>query len=166
MCSNLSAQTKDPAMSGPKLGIGVDAAFLTGSSNEFYKPGFGGSIQFQTPIAKQLNFTASAGYLHFKGKDFYFNGIGRASFGSFGVIPVKAGIKYFLLENLYAGAEIGAAFATGSGSGTSFLYTPNIGVEFPVSDHGSIDFGARYESWSNDGTARFFGLRLAYNFGF
>ena len=94
----------------------------------------------------------------------YFDGFGSASVGSFGVIPVKAGLKYFLVENFYAGAELGAAFSTSSGSGTSFVYTPNIGVEFPVADHASIDLGARYESWANDGTARFFGLRLAYNF--
>lgn len=156
--SNVSAQKKDPAMSGQKLGIGAEFAFPTGNFGDVYDLGYGGSLQFQTPIAEKLKFTASAGYLNFKAKD---------EFGSFnyGAIPVKAGVNYFLAENFYIGGELGAAFGTRDGAGTAFAYTPHIGVEFPVSDKGSIDLGARYEAWSNNGTARFVGLRLAYNFG-
>lgn len=164
--SNVSAQTKDPAMSGQKLGIGADFAFPTGDFGDGYDFGYGGSLQFQTPIATKLNFTASAGYLTFKAKDITLPGIGTFSPGRFNSIPVKAGIRYFLAENFYAGGELGASFATGDNSGTAFVYTPNIGVEFPVANKASIDLGARYEAWSRDGsTARFVGLRLAYNFG-
>ncbi|WP_442588530.1 outer membrane beta-barrel protein [Pedobacter sp. AW31-3R] len=155
--SNVSAQT-DPAMGGSKLGIGAEFAFPTGDFGDFTDFGYGGSLQFQTPIVEKLNFTASAGYLNFKYKD-EFGG------GSFGNIPVKAGVNYFLAENFYIGGELGAAFGTGDNSNTSFVYTPHIGVEFPVADKSSIDLGARYEAWSNDGTRRFVGLRLAYNFG-
>ena len=163
--SSVSAQTKDPAMSGQKLGIGVDFAFPTGNSSNYYKLGYGGSLQFQTPIVEKLNFTASAGYLNFKGKDFTIPGFGTIPGANVGAIPVKAGIRYFLAENFYAGGELGAAFGTSDGAGTAFVYTPNIGVEFPVADKSTIDFGARYEAWSHNGTTRFFGLRLAYNFG-
>jgi len=157
--SNVSAQTKDVAMSGQKLGIGAEFAFPTGNFGDVYNLGYGGSLQFQTPIAEKLNFTATAGFLNFKAKD-EFGG------GNYGTIPVKIGARYFLAENFYAGGELGAAFGTQDGSNTSFVYTPHIGVEFPVSDKGSIDLGARYEAWSQDGgTLRFVGLRLAYNFG-
>lgn len=156
--STISAQTKDVAMSGQKLGIGAEFAFPTGTFGDVYDLGYGGSLQFQTPIAEKLNFTATAGYMNFKVKD-NFGG------GNFGAIPVKLGARYFLAENFYAGGELGASFGTNKGAGTSFVYTPNIGVEFPVADNGSIDLGARYEAWSNNGTARFIGLRLAYNFG-
>lgn len=163
--SSVSAQTKDPAMSGQKLGVGVDFAFPTGDFNNTHKLGFGGSLQFQTPIVEKLNFTASAGYLNFTGKDAINTPLGRLKYDNYGAIPVKAGIRYFLAENFYAGGELGAAFGTSTGAGTSFIYTPNIGVEFPVADKASIDLGARYESWSHNGTSRFVGLRLAYNFG-
>lgn len=156
--TNVSAQTKDPAMSGQKFGVAAEFAFPTGTFGDFYNLGYGASLQFQTPIAEKLNFTATAGYLNFKAKD-EFGG------GNVGFVPVKVGARYFLAENFYAGGELGASFGTKDGSGTAFAYTPNIGVEFPVSDKGSIDLGARYEAWSNDGTLRFFGLRLAYNFG-
>jgi opacity protein-like surface antigen len=163
--SNVSAQTKDVAMSGSKLGIGADFAFPTGDFGDVAKMGYGGSLQFQTPIASKLNFTASGGYLNFQGKDTTIPGLGTIDGGNVGFIPVKAGIRYFLAENFYAGGELGAAFATGDADGTAFVYTPNIGVEFPVADKASIDLGARYEAWSDNGTLRFFGLRLAYNFG-
>jgi hypothetical protein len=162
--SNASAQTKDPAMSGSKLGIGVDFAFPTGNFGDFTDFGYGGSLQYQVPIIEKLNFTASAGYLNFKGKDVTVAGV-TFDGGNVAAIPVKAGVRYFLAENFYVGGELGAAFGTSDGAGTAFVYDPHIGVEFPVSDGGSIDLGARYESWSNDGTSRFIGLRLAYNFG-
>lgn len=165
--SNVSAQTKDVAMTGSKLGIGAEFAFPTGDFGDVSKLGYGGSLQFQTPIAEKLNFTATAGYLNFQGKDYTIAGIGTIDGGNAGFIPVKIGARYFLAENFYAGGELGASFATGDNSGTAFVYTPNIGVEFPVADKASIDFGVRYEAWSRDSsTLRFVGLRLAYNFGF
>lgn len=163
--SNLSAQTKDPAMSGSKLGIGAEFAFPTGDFGDATDFGYGGSLQFQTPIIEKLNFTASAGYLNFKNKNVDLPGGVTYKGGNFGYIPVKAGVNYFLAENFYIGGELGAAFGTKDNYNTQFVYTPHIGVEFPVSDGGSIDLGARYEAWSNDGTSRFVGLRLAYNFG-
>jgi opacity protein-like surface antigen len=173
--SNVSAQTKDPAMSGSKIGIGAEFAFPTGDFGDAYKLGYGGTLQFQTPIIEKLNFTASAGYLKFKGEDIANIGGTTVRYQDLNVIPVKAGINYFLAENFYVGGELGAAFRTGDDSKTSFAYTPHIGVEFPVSDKGSLDLSARYEEWSTsyDGPAnsninfksRFVGLRLAYNFG-
>lgn len=167
--STASAQVRDPAMSGSKLGIGAEFAFPTGDTNDAYKLGFGGSLQYQYPIAPQLNFTASAGYLNFTGKDI---GLGL-KIRDYAAIPVKLGLRYFLAENFYAGGELGAAFGTSDGAGTAFVYTPGLGVEFPVSDKGSIDLGARYEGWSNGDykagdqihIKNFVGLRLAYNFG-
>jgi opacity protein-like surface antigen len=173
--SNVSAQTKDPAMSGSKLGIGAEFAFPTGDFGDAYKLGYGGTLQFQTPIVEKLNFTASAGYLTFRGEDLGTVGGATIRNADLNVIPVKAGINYFLAENFYVGGELGAAFGTGDNSKTSFAYTPHIGIEFPVSDKGSIDLSARYEEWSTKydlpGNAnlniksRFVGLRLAYNFG-
>jgi len=173
--SNVSAQTKDPAMSGSKLGIGAEFAFPTGNFGDDYKLGYGGTLQFQTPIIEKLNFTASAGYLTFRGEDIATVGGATLRNADLNVIPVKAGINYFLAENIYVGGELGAAFGTGDNSKTSFAYTPHIGVEFPVSDKGAIDLSARYEEWSTNYDrpgnsninfkSRFVGLRLAYNFG-
>jgi hypothetical protein len=162
---SVNAQTKDVAMTGSKLGIGAEFAFPTGQFGNYFDFGYGGSLQFQTPIANKLNFTATAGYLSFNGKDNITVGTMTGTIPNYGVVPLKVGARYFLLENLYAGGELGVAIATSIGSGTGFIYTPNIGIEFPVADKSTIDFGARYEVFSNNATRRFVGLRLAYNFG-
>lgn len=172
--SSVNAQTKDPAMNGAKLGIGAEFAFPTGDSGDAYDFGYGGSLQYQAPIAPSLNFTASAGYLNFTGKEYTF-GPATIAAKDFSAVPLKAGLRYFVAENVYLGGELGAAIGTSDGAGTAFAYAPSVGVEFPVSDKGTIELGARYEGWSNksDNSAdnnylpvkNFIGLRLAYNFG-
>jgi opacity protein-like surface antigen len=165
--SNVNAQTKDVAMTGSKLGIGAEFAFPTGNTSDRYDLAYGGSLQFQTPIANKLNFIATAGYLNFTGKDIASDGNVTLKRPDYAAIPLKVGARYFLAENFYAGGELGAAIGTKSGSETSFIYTPHIGVEFPVADKSTIDLSARYEAWSGKTVApsRFVGLRLAYNFG-
>ncbi|MEJ7558749.1 MAG: hypothetical protein WKF66_10610 [Pedobacter sp.] len=163
--SSVNAQTKDVAMTGSKLGIGAEFAFPTGDFGDGYDFGYGGSLQFQTPIANKLNFIATGGYLNFQGKEIANVDNNVIKVADYGVVPLKVGARYFIAENFYAGGELGAAIGTRSGSDTRFIYTPHIGVEFPVADKSTIDLGARYEAWSNNGTYRFVGLRLAYNFG-
>ncbi|MEJ7559908.1 MAG: hypothetical protein WKF66_16470 [Pedobacter sp.] len=163
--SSVSAQTKDVAMTGSKIGIGAEFAFPTGQFGDYYNFGYGASLQFQTPITNRLKFIATGGYLTFKGKDNITIGTETGTLPIYGVVPLKVGARYFLSENFYAGGELGGAIATTFGSGNGFIYTPHIGVEFPVADKSTIDFGARYEAWSNNGTRKFVGLRLAYNFG-
>jgi len=82
-------------------------------------------------------------------------------------VPIKAGLRYFISEYIYGGGEAGVSFSTanGNGSGIAFAYNPSVGVEFPVSNTGSIDAGIRYEGWSRgSGTRSFIGLHVGYNF--
>jgi hypothetical protein len=154
-----NAQTKDAAMSGPKLGIGADFAFPVGDAGDVFDYGIGGSLLYQHPIANKLNLTGNAGYLSLKTKEV----LGTTA--NFGYVPVKVGLRYFLAENFYAQGEVGATFSTENGGGTAFAYAPSLGIEFPVANKMAIDFGARYEGWSNNGTTSFIGLRAALNFG-
>ena len=157
--TNVSAQ-KDPAMNGPKLGVGVEFGLPVGDFGDVFNLGVGGSLVYQQPIASNLNFTASAGYINFSSEEVLGVKISTAA------IPVKAGIRYFFAENFYGGAELGAAFSTEDNGGTSFAYAPGIGVEFPVADKAAIDLGVRYEGWSRDShTNSFIGIRAAFNFG-
>lgn len=159
--TNASAQ-KDAAMNGPKLGIGAEFALPIGDFADGWKLGFGGSLLYQHPVAPNLNLTANAGYISFKSKELPIIG-GTINTG---FIPVKVGARYFLAENFYINGELGAAFATGDNNGgTAFAYSPGVGVEFPVADKSSIDLGARYEGWSNNGSLSFIGIRAAFNFG-
>lgn len=165
--SSASAQNrKDPAMGGAKLSVGVEFGLPTGDFSNSHKLGVGGSLIYIAPIAENLKFTANAGYISFSGKDYLITNNLSIKAPNAAFIPVKAGLRYYFVENFYGGAELGAAFATGNGSsGTAFAYSPGIGVEFPVADKASIDVGARYEGWSKNGTLSFFGIRAAINFG-
>lgn len=164
-----SAKAQDPAMSGPKLGVGVEFGFPMGDFGDIYNLSVGGSLLYQHPIANQLNFTVNAGYLNFTGKEYDVAGLGKVKADNLGVIPVKAGLRYFLAENIFVNGEVGAVFGTSDGFGTRFAYSPGIGVEFPVADKSTLELGARYEGWSKKGdngiTPQTIGLRLAWNFG-
>lgn len=158
--SSVNAQTK-----APKLSVGAEFAFPMGDFGDAVDFGFGGSLQYQHPVAANLLLTGSAGYTSFKFKE---ETVGGVTFGggSFGTIPVKAGARYYFGENFFAGAELGAGFSTEDNGSTAFIYSPGIGVDFPVSDKGSVELGARYEAWSaNSTTNGFIGLRAAFNFG-
>ncbi len=159
-----NAQKKDPAMGGSKIGVGADFAFPMGDAGDAYKFGVGGSLNFQAPIASKLNFVGEAGYLTFSGKEVTVMGLTYKQ-PSYGSVPVKAGVRYFLAENFYAQGQLGASFSTEKGGSTAFVYAPSLGVEFPVADKMAIDLGARYEGWSNNGTLSFIGVRAALNFG-
>ena len=157
--TNVSAQ-KDPAMNGQKLGVGVEFGLPVGDFGDVFNLGVGGSLVYQVPVANNLNVTGSAGYINFSSEEVLGFKVSTAA------IPVKAGLRYFFAENFYGGAELGAAFSTEDNGGTSFVYSPGIGVEFPVADKAAIDLGVRYESWSRDSfTSSFIGIRAAFNFG-
>lgn len=144
----------------PRLGIGFDVGLPIGDFGDFANYGTGGSILYQHPVSKSLNITGNVGYIRFNGKETIGTLKYRQSF-----IPIKVGARYFIIENIYGTAEVGSSIATANGSGVSFIYTPGLGVEIPVSRTGSLDIGARYEGWTkNTGTLSFIGLRAGYNF--
>ncbi|WP_316817388.1 hypothetical protein [Pedobacter nyackensis] len=155
--SSVNAQTK-----APKLSVGAEFAFPMGDFGDGMNLGYGGSLQYQHPVAENLLVTGSAGYLNFQSKEILGQKINT------GFVPVKVGARYYFGEYFFGSAEVGAAIGTKDGVGTRFAYTPGIGVDFPVSDGGSIELGARYEGWSKGDALvapSFIGLRLAYNFG-
>ena len=125
------------------LGIGVELGFPMASFGDDARYGLGGSLLYQQPMAEHLNLTVNVGYLRFNGNQTFGNLRYRQSF-----LPVKAGVRYFVGSYLYGGAEIGAILPATSGESTAFAYGPNLGLEVPVSDKGSIDVGLRFERWS------------------
>ena len=138
------------AQDSRKFGIGLNVGAGTGTGESF---AIGGDLRYQLDVAKQLSIPITAGYTNVSRKDSYGG-------GSFGYIPVKAGLKYFFNDSgagAYGLAEAGAAFATASGGGTSFVYSPAIGYSWS----NGLDLGAKYEGYDGGG---YVGLRLAYGF--
>ncbi len=148
-----------------KLSVGAEFGFPTGDNSKDNLI-VGGSLQYEHPVASSFNITLSGGYL-----SRMITGDSKKvleAFGqktNYGYVPVKAGGKYYFGGNFYGAAELGATFATTSGGGTAFTYAPGLGASFSIADKSSLDFGVRYESWSNNGTVSFVGLRAAYAFG-
>ncbi len=140
--------------SSPKLGIGLNLGVPT---NDAYSFAIGADLRYQFDIDRQLSVPLTVGYTNMSVKD-DFGG------GSFGYVPLKAGLKYFFNETgagAYGLAEIGAGFGTSSGAGTSFVYSPAIGYAWS----NGLDLGVKYEGLSQDGgSIGYVGLRLAYGF--
>ncbi len=157
-----SAQTEGAVR---KLSIGGEYGFPTekGTKDLMYA---GGSLQFEQPVAKSLNLTLSGGYISQMFTGDTKDALKLANLKtSYGIIPLKAGLKYYFGGNFYAAGEAGAAISAEKGGNTAFAFAPGLGASFSVADKSSLDFGLRYETWSNNGSSSFVGLRAAYAFG-
>lgn len=161
--------TSTTTNSGVRLSIGVDAGIPVGDFNKTHNFNLGGSVQADIPVVKSLFVTVNAGYDNFFGKTI--NGV---DVNNINLIPVKAGLKYFLIPSLYVQGEAGASFLTnkdqlGATKSAAFVYAPQVGVLLPVGGKSFIDAGVRFESNSafvnNGSQLNFIGLRLAYAFG-
>jgi hypothetical protein len=170
-----SATTTTP--SGIRYSIGVDAGIPVGNFKDTHKWNLGGSLQADIPVlSNQLFVTVNAGYNNVFGKKDQLGIDGqRYDVTNIKLLPVKAGLKYFVIPNFYVQGEAGAAFLlnksdVGANKSTAFVYAPQIGVQFPVSAGSFIDAGVRYEATTkynsdiNDSKVSFIGLRVAYGF--
>jgi hypothetical protein len=173
-----TTSTSTTTNNGIRYSIGVDAGIPLGSFKDNYKWNLGGSVQADIPVlSNQLFVTINAGYNNIFGKKNqpFVNGQ-TYDVTNFQLIPVKAGLKYFIIPNFYVQGEAGAAFLlnkkdVGVNKSTAFVYAPQVGVQFPVSANGNfIDAGIRYEATTKYATGvdqskvSFLGLRVAYGF--
>jgi hypothetical protein len=160
--------------SGIRYSIGVDAGIPTGKLADNYNWNLGGSLQADIPVASQLFVTVNAGYNNIFGKDVTV-GATTVKATNIQLLPVKAGLKFFPVQNFYIQGEAGAAFVLnktkiGADNSTAFIYAPQIGYQFALGGSNYIDAGVRYEastkliSTVNDSKVNFVGLRVAYGF--
>lgn len=116
----------------------------------------GGDIQLQKRFGGNFFGTLTTGFSHFFEKGHF---EGYKQYGSpFNVIPVKTGVKYFFGSPLYISAEVGAGLAFEEW-GTTFLWSPSLGVAFP----NGLDVSLKYEDYTKQSITKMLGLRLAYN---
>lgn len=165
LCAGVFAQGK--SSSDAKLSVGLDFGLPVGSFADGTTIGFGGSGKAELPVSSDFNFTLTAGYI-----SYYFEEPVKRSLKTFGYdtymgyIPVKAGGKYYFSRSVYSEVEVGARFSTNNSGGTAFIYAPGLGVSYPGGNKRDIDFGIRYEGWSQDGdNIGQVAFRIAYKFG-
>ncbi|MFA6248025.1 MAG: outer membrane beta-barrel protein [Mucilaginibacter sp.] len=148
---------------GGKWNIGLDAGLPVGKLHNSTNFVLGASVKYEHPIATSTFVTISAGY-----NRFFYNDDAKALLKAFGsdksgegLIPVKAGLKYYFSEGFFGEAQAGAGFSTESGGGTAFVYSPGIGYSFA----GGFEAGVRYEGYSSDGrSTAMTALRVGYRF--
>lgn len=136
-----------------QVGFGVSPGLATG---EAFKYTLGGDIRAEKMFSNHITGTFSAGFSHFFEKDHFRD---FPQYGSpYNVIPVKAGLKYFLGQQFYVGGELGAGFAFEQW-GTSFLWSPSVGLAF----NSGLDLSLRYEDFTKSPATKVVALRMGYN---
>ena len=145
--TNANAQSRN-------FGIGLDAGITTSTNG---KLAIGGDIRYQFNVDEQLSIPVTVGYTNLSSK---FGGVTY----NYGYVPLKVGAKYFFDKSgsgVYGLAELGAAFGTSTGGGTSFVYSPALGYSWA----NGLDLAAKYEGLrQNSSNTGYVGLRLAYGF--
>jgi hypothetical protein len=166
--------TSTKTSNGIRYSIGVDAGIPTGSLSDTHNWNIGGSVQADIPVASQLFVTVNAGYNNIFGKDVTLAGV-TAKAPNIQLIPVKAGLKFFPVNNFYIQGEAGAGFLLNkkdinADNSTVFVYAPQLGYQFALSGSNYIDAGVRYEGTTklnssfDDSKLNFVALRIAYGF--
>jgi hypothetical protein len=171
---NTFAQEK-PAERGLQLSIGAEAALPIGSfhNDSRYKFGGGGSAKLAIPVASVLDLTVSAGYIAFGSSKLNELDPDR---GTFTAIPFKAGLQVHTNGGFYFEPQAGFTQTKISNQESKgvFTYAGNIGYLIGK----AVDIAVRYEAMASrkgttipgatnsDVSAKFLGLRLAYNIPF
>ncbi|WP_377115215.1 hypothetical protein [Mucilaginibacter litoreus] len=154
--TNVNAQTTPK--SAWRFGIGLEGLAPVGDLHNVSNIGLGGTARLQYGVADNLALTLTSGYYNFFGKEAGNTGI---NYDDLGIVPLKAGIKAFVSQNVYLSGEVGAGFETNEGGNTKLLASPGIGWA-----NQSWDIGARYENFSGQNNSYgTIGLRIAYGFG-
>ncbi len=126
-----------------RFNIGFNGALALNNMNAIFDGGIGGSVKYEfhyKKIKPRLYFTAESGYETF----FVKQKLQMAYVPSTtSYIPIKGGLKYFIVSRLYAEFQAGTVLYTQHGGGSAFDYSPGIGFSFKS----GFEIGVRYEEW-------------------
>lgn len=142
---------------GFKFSVGPELALPTGSFGTGYSFGIGATAQIEKLFQDKLYGTGTAGIIFYNGKSVG-NGLKNSGIT---IIPIKAGVKYFLTDGIYAGLQAGVGIIN-KGIGTAFAYSPLIGYEFNTKSGKAVDATFKYDGYSKNGTLGGIGFRVAY----
>jgi hypothetical protein len=155
-----------------RLGAGLEVGSLTGNIRNIHTIELGGTLRLHYGLTDKTALTLTSGFYNLFGKDFTITYVTSTAMGTvsgrseaLGVIPVKAGIKSFVVNGIYLSAEAGAWFETkprahpdGFYNDTKLLLSPGLGYATE-----NIDLGLRYES--SIGKGNDYGM-IAFRLGF
>ncbi|MDR3716593.1 MAG: hypothetical protein P4L51_27625 [Puia sp.] len=169
----LNAQSTAPQSGGKqeiRLSVGPDAGLPLGNFSNAYDWSIGGSVQADFPVVKNLFVTVNAGYDNFFAK----SGKTDLAANDIRLIPVKAGLKYFVAGNFYVQGQAGVTFLANkseldANKSAAFAYAPQVGYLLKLAPKNYLDLGFRFEGnsafYDGGDSYNFLGLRVAYSFG-
>ena len=147
---SVSAQTDKPLKLGiaiiPGVSLNNPAGFVLGADARLQHD-FGNS---------NVSWIITTGYTHF----FETKQNGIVMFPTTSFIPIKAGLKVFPAKNVYVAGELGVGLGIESGVGTSFVYSPSVGVIVAK----DWDLSIKYEHFTKYSETQQLALRVAYGF--
>ena len=151
-----------------RFDIGAESGITNGTMHYTSSSYIGLTARLQYSLSQNFALTLTSGYYDF---------LARSTFASMGMIPAKAGFKYFVGRHFYVSGEAGAGFELsdfhaykngdyGIPKSTKLIWSAGVGYAVK-----SWDFGLRYENFSGKKTFvgekngyGFVGLRAAYGF--
>ncbi len=145
------------------ISIGGNVHFPVGEWSDVANTGFGGSATYEHPMGRNVLGVVYSGYSIFDGV---------AEGNSWSMIPLLAGVKYYLSneQEWYFGFLMGVNFITheysnilitGSENSTYFAGNANFGYELKTSESGALDISAGFMFINQQS---FIGVRAAYIF--
>lgn len=147
----------------PRISIGPDIGFPSGSYGNLFSIGIGASAKIEAPITTRLYAAVSAGYSQLIAKK-RIDGV-RQGRDNRSYIPLKGGAKYYFGKSVYVEGQLGVSIGAGKYTGTSFAWSPGLGLILPLSDKHAVDLSIRSEKWERKGgDISQGGLRVAYQF--
>jgi hypothetical protein len=145
------------------ISLGGNVYFPVGEWADFYSIGYGGSVTYEHPIARNISGVIYSGYTYFGGETEGFN---------WTMVPLLAGAKFYFTpkQDWYMAGLLGVSFLTlkttflgveNTESSTEFQGNVNFGYEVKTSEKGAVDISAGFV-YINE--LSYFGMRLAYIF--
>ena len=168
------AQAQTSETSPFSLSFGPEIGLPVGDLYDRYNWSLGGSIEVEYALADDFGLTLNTGVYNLFAEDKGYLMDGRKYTDNLQVLPVKLGVKYYLIGGLFIQGEAGASFLLNKSDGgydksTAFSYAPQIGYRFDMGNNQFIDAGIKWignTKYSENGNSNnMLGLRLAYGFG-
>ncbi len=143
--------------------VGANVGIPVGDASDFTTFGFGVDAYYFFEVGSGFLLGGTAGYHHFLGDEEEFLGI-TFDYDDFQFIPVGAAARFYIMDELFLGANIGYAIGINDGNDGGFHYRPMVGY-----DLGSVNLNLSYSAVSFDdefGDFTFSSILLGVEIGF
>lgn len=135
-----------------RIGVGIILAVPT-NNLEYASIGGGLDVIGVYKLSPAISLTADAGYIGLKGK---------YNLPFTGIIPIRAGLRYYPVEKVYISGKAGLGLYTlGNVSQSYAAYALGAGAAINT----KWDLGISYDGYTNDGSFGYMAIRLGYYFG-